>query len=78
MLIVAVMIAIWVACGAATAGITYAYFDSEFPTLRGTTKHRELLGLATYFALFGPIGLLVAFLSSGFARHGWRLWPARC
>lgn len=71
---VSLLLLVWVACGVATAGITYAEFDGEFPDSRGPDRHRELLMMSISFAMFGPFGLLVSFVNSGLARHGWRLW----
>ena len=69
------IIAIWIICGVFAYGITFAYFQGEFPDIfdeRRTVIVTACLG--TFLAILGPGGLLVSFLMSGFAQHGlkWR------
>lgn len=55
--------AVWAGCGLLAYGITLAYWDAEHPGWDNT-------GMAQSTALAGPIGLLVAFVKSDFAKHG--------
>lgn len=63
----------WILCGIPTYGISLGYFQREFPTI-AEKGYRGNCGFALLIAIFGPIGLIVSFLSSGFAKHGlmWR------
>jgi hypothetical protein len=45
---------------------------NEYPALG--YKARDNAGFASLFALFGPIGALVALFTSNFNQHGWELW----
>ncbi len=59
-----------VICGFVAVGISVAYFRKEYPLL---DEYRKDLGHAIIFGIFGPVGLFVSFVLSGFARHGWTL-----
>jgi hypothetical protein len=61
----------WLACGFAAAGIEYAYMQASYPKLADEAR-REDAGYAVMMGLGGPAGLIVAYLFSGFAEHGWK------
>lgn len=66
--------AFWVLCAVLTQGIMVAEFQARFPNLAVEDFRRDL-GRGLAFGLMGgPISLLVAFLTSGFAERGfqWR------
>jgi hypothetical protein len=71
----------WLLCGVVSTGFHYAYFDCEFVYSEDfkprQKRHRELLGKSIAFIPAGPVGLFVELTMSGFAMHGWRLWPSR-
>ena len=71
-MILILFIILWVACGVATVGITFAYFQSKFPLIAAENE-REDLGAGFLFGLTGPIGLIVLFFATGFAQFGWRI-----
>lgn len=57
-------------CGVLSYGIFLGYFQREFPTIAEETL-REDIGTGILLALpFGPIGLIIGFLMSGFCKHG--------
>ena len=58
-------------CGVLTYGITYAYFQREYPRT-GDASYREDAGFALTLGLLGPITLIPAFFNSGFAKHGFK------
>lgn len=68
-----IFVLFWVACGTAAAGIAYADFQRTF-TLSADKSRRDDAGFALVVGFFGPVGLLVIFFLSGFAKHGW-LFP---
>lgn len=69
---IALIIAAWLACGIGGAGFCFAYFQGRYPTLAARDR-REDLGNACLVAMFGPLGLVIAFCLSGFGEYGWRL-----
>lgn len=52
-----------------TYGIIFGHFQGKFPTLAEKDKRTDM-GFACWVALWGPIGLIIGFLLSGFAQHG--------
>jgi hypothetical protein len=61
---------LWCVCGVVAYGAFVADFWYRFPTLHDEGRFRELAGQGVFLGLCGPIGLLVAFLASGFFLHG--------
>lgn len=51
-------------CGIVSYGITFAYFEKDYP------NYRENMGFSIVIGMFGFIGLIVSFLLSGFAKNG--------
>ena len=63
----------WAACAIGAAGLFYAYNQGEF-ALIAKGHERDDLGMSLLMGIaFGPVGLLVAFLGTGFGKYGWRL-----
>lgn len=62
------IITIWVVCGIVAVGIIVANTSSD-----GQDSYREDLAFGMLVGIFGPVGLLVSFLLSGFAKDGWRI-----
>ena len=62
----------WLACGFVTTGIVYADGQRGCP-LTAKEDRRTHAGYAVMMGLGGPVGLIVAYLFSGFAQHGWKL-----
>lgn len=70
-MIMVAFILVWIVCGIASYGITFAYHQAEFSSI-AEEHYREDVAHSALFALFGPIALLVALGTTGFAKHGWR------
>lgn len=66
--IVALVIA-YVVCGLLAYGITFAYWQGEFPG-QAAGQYREDMGIAMVFGMAGPGGLFISFFASGLAQHG--------
>lgn len=66
------IITVWLICGFITYGTTFAYFQSKYP-LVAEEQYREDIGDSIFFSLFGPFGLIVSSLLSGFWEYGWKL-----
>ena len=64
-----VIIAAWCVSGFFAYGLTYRHFQQMFPSIAVATRGRDRR-LAAFAAVCGPIGLVVAFFSSGCGRHG--------
>jgi hypothetical protein len=62
-------IALWIICGFFAYGMTFAYFRGRFPHKNNEESDKKF---ALQIASFGIIGLMVAFLTSGHARYGFR------
>lgn len=61
----------WAICGVLAFGITVADFWHSFPTLqREPGRFRDIAGFASIYAALGPLGFIIVFLVSGFAKHG--------
>lgn len=53
-------------------GSGFAYSDHQFSYREiADSDRREQVGMALLLGLFGPVGLLICFLLSGFGRFGW-------
>ena len=67
-------VVLWVACGVISYGMTFAYFQREFPTL-AEEHYRKHVGSALSSVFFGLIGIL-AIVACGWRwrKHGlkWR------
>ena len=59
----------WIACGVLGFGITLADFQHRFPLI-ASIEFRMDVRFATFVAVCGPLGLVVALTCSGFASHG--------
>lgn len=63
----------WIGWGVIAAGIYYAEFQREYPTIavrfRGNDSRNAIL-----FGFGGPCSLIVSLFGSNFMRHGW-LFP---
>ena len=69
---ITLIIIAWFLCGIIGAGFDYAYFKGRYPEQHDT---REALGESLVLVIIGPIYMVIAFLSSGFAKYGWwGLW----
>ena len=60
----------WIACAVFAYGISYAYWTGIDNQYGVTSIERENQGISIVIALFGPIGLTMMFLLTGFARYG--------
>ncbi len=58
-------------CSVLAYGITFAYFQGEFPELAEKQRLIDRI-FSVVVAVFGPIGLLTTYIWSDFAKHGWR------
>lgn len=73
-----IWIVVWIASSLVATGWFFAYIQGSFPGLaqehwRDDMGHSALNGMLC--GLFGPIGILLCWLLTGFAQHGWRLRP---
>lgn len=71
-MITMIVVLAWLLCSLYSFGTVFAFFQDEFPTIAKDDR-RVTYGFATYVALLGPIGALLALLFSGFNKYGWRL-----
>jgi len=65
----------WLVCAVLSSGITFAYYQDQYP-IQAKEHIREDLATGVFIGLAGPIGLIMSFLLSGFAKHGIR-WTYR-
>jgi len=64
-------IALWVICGVLSYGITFAFYQKQFPTI--AKEHYDAhKSFATKMAMFGPINLLAALIVYGGYKHGFK------
>ena len=54
-----------------------ALFDACFRIQRDVESPRGSAGFAIEMAIFGPISLVLSFLTTGFGEHGWWIWRRR-
>ena len=80
MVLIILAVVVWIACGIGAAGIVCAETNTrneQFPLWSATElkkKKRDNLSFSlTWGILGGPISLVVALGSTGFAQYGWRL-----
>lgn len=67
----ALLILLYIGCGVLTYGITVGYFAREFVRLHHEKSHHVwniIMGLV--MGVMGPVGLLVAYPCSIFAKYG--------
>lgn len=65
-----IFVLFWVVSGLGAAGICYAHFQRKYPSLCKDSRGPDRM-LAFGFALSGPIGFVVALISSSWCRYGW-------
>ena len=63
------ILVIWLLCALYTYGVTFAYFQGEYPKLDKASDRQFALA----YSLFGPLTAIIATFLSGFLKHGWRL-----
>ena len=56
-------------CSVLTYGITFSYFQGEFPELSKEYRMADIV-FAIGYAMLGPIGLFLSFIMSGKAKYG--------
>lgn len=61
----------WIACSVLTYGMYLAHLQKAYPTI-AEKNYRQDCGTAFFTAVWGPFGLWVIFLSTGFAQHGFQ------
>ena len=59
----------WLFCSWVTCGITIAEFQGMAPNI-AKDNYRRTVGFAILFSTGGPISLVLSYLISGFAQHG--------
>lgn len=64
------IIALWIVCGVVAYGGTLAYWWRAFPGEHNNLKWRTDQGYALFIAGFGPLGLWISGLMSGFFYYG--------
>lgn len=68
-----VFVAAYAVCAFLTSGMCFSYMQGALPQISETDR-REEVGAAIFFGLaagiFGPFGVLLAWLLSGFAKYG--------
>lgn len=64
----------WLLCSVIAYATTLAYFTREYPGLEEPAGVRFALFMALLMALFGPVGLTVAFIMGDCWKHGLRWW----
>ena len=64
----------WLCCSVLSAGTSFAYFQGAYPTIAEETYGSDLALAILFGLLFGPFGLLIGAVFSGFWTYGWRLW----
>jgi len=73
-MMICLYVILYLLCGFVGDGFMNAYFIREFPTISTTSTQLDQLGVGCVFIIFGPIGLVLFYLLSGFGRHGWIWW----
>jgi hypothetical protein len=71
-----ILAATWVFCAVISAGWFFAYVQATF-SIAPQQSAREDLGMAIVISMLygalGPVGVLLSWMLTGFAKHGWRL-----
>ena len=70
-MIIIILLTIWIVCGIITYSIAFAWFQGELPTL-SERYYREDMGCAILVGILGPVALILVFLVSGLAEHGFK------
>lgn len=71
-MLLAAIIAGWIACGVAHYGFWVAHFQGAFPLIADEFRREDRVLGVIGAVLLGPIALLTT-LICGFYRYGWRL-----
>ena len=66
-----ILIITHLACCVLSYGMCFADFEERDAAYKVFTK-RENIGCSILVSLFGPLSLIIIFLSTGFAQHGIR------
>lgn len=75
MIEVVIVSVVWLLCGLASAGLMFAEFQAAGGMVAKQTWRHDLGGALCLGLVSGPVGVIPFFLLTGFAKHGWRLWP---
>ncbi len=67
---ISVFIGLWLLCGVAAFGLTFAYFQGKDPHIAKEQKDLDYM-FAAFMGALGPFGLAVAVCGCGF-KHSWR------
>jgi len=73
MIWIPIAVLVYVASYVACVGITFAYFQSEWPML-ADKEFKKDKQFAFWFSTLGPISLIWACVASDGCKYGWR-WP---
>lgn len=72
MILLAIVI-LWLISALLVAGWNFAYVQSTWPCIAEKNYRSDFCYAMVCGAVFGPLGIPVALLMTGFAKHGWRL-----
>lgn len=76
-MVILLLVACWLPCSIICAGLFFAHVRKKYS--QAGDSPREDLGMAvavgSLYGIIGPLGVVIAFLLTGFAEHGWRLRP---
>ena len=61
-------------CGLLSAGITFAYFQDEYPSIAKRDYKKDCFFAYLIGLIGGPCGLLVGIFFTKFAKHGIRFF----
>lgn len=64
MIVAGLILAFWLGCGVVGYGVTFAYFQGNWPRIAQETRG-DTRSLAFFIASFGPIGLAAALIRCG-------------
>ena len=70
------LIAVWLVSGILGAGWSFAYLQDEFNYYADKNRAGDL-GFSLLIFILGPMGASAIFITTNFAKHGWRLWPKK-
>ena len=66
----------YILCAFLSYGMLFAYVQGNFPMI-AEQQYSEDMGTSILFGLFsgmlGPIGVIISFLMTGFAKHGFKV-----
>ncbi len=69
--------AVWPISALISAGWLFAYFQKRFVSIADDNWREDLgfaIGCGFVSGILGPVGILIIWLNTGFAKHGWSLW----